>query len=341
MPIKTLTVQASMPPVIGVLRKGDEAKDATTSGGKAYKTYGADLDHFRFTAKNEKDTELEAVFASVYGDTPQEIEAYLPSDDLDETCMAFREEYNAGGLVTVNGVPHRCDGEVLWQRNRYTGKFEPTDTACPYAKLEDGDKGKKCKQVGRLHLLLPQLLLAGHYGVVTVLTHSLNDISRIYAALSDFKGRFGRLTGGAFYVYRYEESISTPNGSGGKTRRDKWLVGIKPATEYVQNRLDALRQNALPAPQPQLASGGITKEQWETLAAMAKSLYRDTWSTGLSDAIEAVTNGRTRKPKDLTDLEAIQVYDHLEAIELKMKANSAIYDDVDDLIDAVETVAVA
>lgn len=305
------TQRAVLPPTIGKLRKGGEKPENS-------KRPGAELDHFRFTSKNEQDAQLLADFTAAYGAQPQRIEVYLPSDEVDVVFDAWQEEWSASELK------HRCDGQFVYERNRYTGEYERTNTPCPYA-----DKAQKgCKQIGRLAVLLPELLNAGHYGVVTVETHSINDIANIHRALTDFRNRFGRLTGVPFYVFRYAESISTPSGSnGGRARREKWLVGVTPATEFVQKQLEQARQHALGNEQPRallvdedgvIIDGEseevemITPDQWDSINALGKGTYGAGWKTVAPDAIRRITKGRGDKPRDLTRDEAGTMFDQLE-----------------------------
>ncbi len=315
MGIAGLTTQkAVLPPTIGKLRKGGEKPENA-------KRPGAELDYFRFTARNEKDVQIMTDFVAAYGPQPQRIEVYLPSDEVDVVFDAWQEEWSAADLK------HRCDGEFIYERNRATGEYERTASPCPYADKEQ----KGCKQVGRLAVILPELVAAGHYGIVTVETHSINDIATIHRALTDFRNRFGRLTGVPFYVYRYPESISTPSGSDGKrARREKWLVGITPATEFVQKQLEAARQHALgngqialPAPTVDHETGEIyegeskavqmaTADQWESINALGKEIYGTNWKTVAPAGIRRATNGRGEKPRDLTSEEAERLFDQLE-----------------------------
>lgn len=313
MAIKGLTTQkAVMPPIIGKLRKGDEKP---AQGNKP----GADLQYFRFTPKNEKDAQLLEDFRGAYGDEPQRIEIYLPSDDVDLCFDAWQEEWSASELK------HRCDGEYIYERDRATGDFVATDKPCPYA----GQDKKGCKQIGRLAALLPELVSAGHYGIVTVETHSINDIVTIHRALTDFKQRFGRLTGVPFYVYRYPENISTPSGSnGGRARREKWLVGITPATEFVQKQLEMARQHALGVEQPRALlvdsdTGEVIDgesnpvemmdaDQWASINALGKTVYRTEWIRKAPVLIYEITKKRTETPREMTKDEARQLFDKLD-----------------------------
>jgi hypothetical protein len=246
MPIQGLTTTTvAMPPVIGQLRKGGE-KEKRTKGEREYEVFGKDLDHFRFTPKNEGDARLLEAFITGYGEAPERLDnIYLPGPEVDDNLMAFCEEYTAATLV------HRCDGVWIYERDRYSGQIVPTDAYCPYAEEnpEKRERGKDggCKQVGRLHVLLPNLVDAGYYGTVTVLTHSINDIAKIYQSLANYRESFGPLNRYPFTLYRATESISTPNGDK-RARRDKSLLNLVPSSEFVLKQLESMRRAAVSAP---------------------------------------------------------------------------------------------
>lgn len=347
MPIHGLTTQrAVLPPVSGKLHKGSEGKPGKTKNGKDFIGYGDELDHFRFTplkynpkdkrAMSEAEAQLVADFAAAYGNEPQRIEVYLPSDEVDVVFDAWQEEWSASQLL------HRCNGQFVYERDRATGEYYQTTTPCPWVGKTRTSDNPGCKQIGRLAVILPELVAAGHYGIVTVETHSINDITTIHRALTDFRQRFGRLTGVPFYVYRYPENISTPSGSDGKrARREKWLVGITPATEFVQKQLEAARQHALgnaqialPAPAIDHETGEIyegesapvemaTADQWESINALGKEIYGTGWKTVAPTGIRRITKGRGDKPRDLTQDEAETLFDQLEGEALAVAEAAA------------------
>lgn len=249
LPIQGLTTtRVTMPPVIGYLRKGGEKETKISKKGKEYKGYGSDLEYFRFTARNEQDTQIVEDFLQAYGAEPQRLEVYLPAASVDDVLMAFKEEYNASKLI------HRCDGHWIYQRDRYSGEFVQTHEPCPYGPeverpLRRTEEQPGCRNEGRLALILPELVNMGHYGVVTALTHSINDIANLYRSLADCEQRFGSLSRIPFYLYRAPERITTPNGP----RREKWLLYIQPASEFVTHQLEVARTLAL--------SGGTEQRQ--------------------------------------------------------------------------------
>ncbi len=217
---------------IGKLRKGGEAK--RTTDGKMIKM-GDDLSYFRFTSDQP---EVIEAFADAYGRTPALVRAYLPYPLVDDNFSCWKEAWSQGGLV------HRCDGQTMtiWLDDK--GKYQRTPKSC------DGG----CDEVGRLTLIIPELLRAGYVGYVCLETHGLNDLLSIQACLlAAFASRMGNplgLRGIEWNVRRVKEKISTPMGNGKRARRDKWLVKIEPAADWVQLQLEHAHAEtmALPAP---------------------------------------------------------------------------------------------
>lgn len=219
MPIKGLTTQAPQFPIMGKLRKG--AEKPTNS-----KRPGMDQDHFRYTS----DTHPESVKAfNKLFKQPQSLTVLLPYSTVDENFEAWQEVWGSGRLK------HRCDGEMIHmvyddQKRAYV---YPKNMPCPGG----------CKQVGRLKVIIPTMLQAGHVGVVMLETHSKWDISGIYGALAHYYDMRKNLQGIEFILHRYPREVSTP----GHGRQSKWLVGIKPNHEWVLAQLGAqMEYQALP-----------------------------------------------------------------------------------------------
>lgn len=219
MPIVGLTDKKAAIVEIGQIRKGGPKTDP--------KKPGPDLQHFRFESNN---TDLVAAFKALYGDQPKAISVILPYETVDEVFEAWREEYTAAGLK------HRCDGEtcVLWLQNNNTYSTEPIP--CPTRGQRDG-----CKAVGRLKVIIPDL---GHWGVITVHTTSKHDIINIQRNLLALQQGVGRLTGIRLWLRRVPVKITTPTAEG-RARREKWLIQIEPAKEWVAAYLATSEQRAL------------------------------------------------------------------------------------------------
>jgi len=223
MPIKRL--QAERPaafPCIGKLRKGG----AKQTNAKGKEVMGRDLDHFRFTSD---DADASAAFTAYYGAEPKAIKVFLPYASADENFQAWMEEYRAGGLV------RRCDGETCVFSRDAQGRALTAPTACALQCA--------CKQVGRLAVIIPELVRLA-YG--TVETHSVYDIIQLTENLQAPQALRGDLRGIPFVLARREREISTPTGDGGRARRKKSLLFIEPDPEWVSRQLESMRIAALP-----------------------------------------------------------------------------------------------
>ena len=250
MPIKGLTDNV-LPafPRLGKLRKGG-AKPATGFG------YGKDLEYFRFTSERD---EVLRVFTQAYGEQPALLNVYLPYAGLEDNWQAWLEEWSAGGLV------HRCDGETMtiWRTaTGYSQKPEP----CPWRTKERTTKNPGCKPVGRLTVVIPELIRAGFVGYVTLETHSKHDLLSIQATLlAVIEARSGvaaGLRGIPFVLRRVPETISTPDADGKRVSREKWLIKLEPAADWVSLQLETAQRAALAGRQPlQLTSGKIVDQR--------------------------------------------------------------------------------
>lgn len=226
MPIAGLTDRAASFPRIGVLRKG-AAKVSDRQPGK-------DLTHFRF---DTDDDQAAAQFAEAYGAEPRAIRIYLPYDGVEENFVTWQEHWAAGGLM------HRCDGVTCVMRRTANGSgYDRSPAPCPHINLPK-DHRDRCKPVGRLSVIIPELKRLAY---VTVLTHSIHDIISLTEQLSALSGVAGRLRGIPMILRRTEREISMPDGKGGRVRRAKWLLSIEAAPHWVGLQLEAQERAALP-----------------------------------------------------------------------------------------------
>lgn len=248
-------------PRLGKLRKGGE-KNA--KGG-----YGPDLDHFRFTSENPA---IVQAFHEAYGTQPVALHVYLPYPQVDMNFATWKEQWNAGGLV------HRCDGETCQIWRTPDGKYSQQPKPCPGG----------CKEVGRLEVILPELITAGFVGYVTLETHSLHDLMNITAILEavrqSVQDRPNGLQGIEFVLRRKKERISTPDGKGGRASREKWLVNIEPVPSWAQTYL-AMASSTLviEAPRVDMLTGEILDDDED-----------DDGETGIVDSTATVA---TEQPK--------------------------------------------
>jgi hypothetical protein len=229
--------------VYGTLRKGGPKPDA--------KRPGPELEYWRFTSERP---DLVAAFAAAYPDKPKAVDAYLPFPDMERNWQTWYEEYDAGGLR------HRCDGRTMYRWRKQDGSYQDGEQPCPYfAGRERTAQNPGCKQVGRLYLVLPALIKAGFVGLVTMETHSINDLISITTSLMDIEKKTGgRLSGILLSVIRVKETISTPawqeadRAAGKRNRTAKNLVKVVPQAEWVMAHLqvEAQEQMALAQGKP-------------------------------------------------------------------------------------------
>jgi hypothetical protein len=217
---------------IGKLRKGGPMRPNPNKPGKFI--MGEELTHFRFTTD---DPEIMAIFREVYGDKPETIRAILPFATTDECFSTWREAWVAGGLE------HRCDGEnkLLWRMDN--GHMSHDPVPCDLT---------TCKPVGRLMVVIPELLARGYAGYVTVETHSINDLVNISAGLRGaeimVRDRTLGLRGVFVIIRRAKAPISTPGQNGKRATREKWLVSVTIDAAWLQAQFQkALDEHMRPA----------------------------------------------------------------------------------------------
>lgn len=217
MPIHGLTTNTAPAfPHLGELRKGEE-KVSDNKPGK-------DLRHFRYTSKVYP--ESVKAFAQEFGNEPNHLTILLPYRTVDENFPTWRESWTASRLQ------HRCDGRTCVLSLSKDGKtYTHEPKPCPGG----------CKQIGRLTVIVPELLHAGFVGTVTVLTTSIHDIMEVHANLLSYQQMRGDLRGVEFVLSRVPRMITTPDGP----RREKWLINIKAHHEWVVAQLAAMKQTAM------------------------------------------------------------------------------------------------
>ena len=222
--IRGLTDRMAEFPRIGELRKGAK-KISDKEPGKDLGPY------FRFTSDQ---AETVADFEAVYGEAPTEVSVYLPYRYAEDNFMTAKEQWVAGGMV------HRCDGVTcsVWRKPGDTG-YSIDPVPCPGG----------CTPVGRLKVIIPDLM---RMALVTALTSSKHDLMRITEQLAAYEAIRGDLRGIQFVLSRRRVKVSTPEiGSdkkqtGKRVRREKWLLSIEPAKDWVVAQVEAMRLAAMP-----------------------------------------------------------------------------------------------
>jgi len=210
---------------LGKLRKGGE---------KTPKGFGPDLDHFRFTSDR---ADVVAAFERAFGTEPRSILVYTFAEHTGQVFSTWCEVWDKSGLV------HRCNGQTMsiWREG---DKYKRGSQPCA-----GGHNGNpRNDAVGRLEVIVPELIEAGFVGTVTMETHSLNDIVAISSSLEYVRNMRGNLSGAAFNLRRVKETISVPgwgNRAGQRSRADKWLVKLEPVAEWAQRQLAQVSEFAL------------------------------------------------------------------------------------------------
>ncbi|BBG57949.1 hypothetical protein [uncultured phage] len=210
MPIKSLTTRQARFPLLGKIRKGGEKQENS-------KKPGTDLEYFRV------DSDIQGInekFTGIYGKEPKQLDCLLPFPYTDQVFPCWMEEWGAAGLVS------RCDEEkqVIYQQ---AGKMIATNPI-PCKKLlqnPDGSyQGCKCKQVGRLQIVLPKL---GELGYFEVETHSKWDIIGLTEQLLAIETSAGSLIGIPFLLERGSRELSYPLPDGKRGRKTFSLLSIR------------------------------------------------------------------------------------------------------------------
>ena len=263
---------------IGKLRKGGE---------KTPKGYGPDLDHFRFTSERP---EIVTAFHEAYGKEPRLLRVFIPQQTMHDAFPSWCELWGASGLQ------HRCDGQTMfiWREG---DKYARGSQKCPGGHEKNDPRNDS---VGRLDLIIPELINAGYVGFVTLETHSIHDILHISGVLKAVEESHGDLRGVEFTLRRVQEKISTPgfgDRKGERSKVDKWLVKIEPAADWVRVQIESARAQALmiEPPSQSVAVEPITGEVVTTPQLAAPQLPPPPTQSPISPEEERIF-GKPRPP---------------------------------------------
>jgi len=241
MPIKGLTDRQEKFPEIGQIRKGGKKG--------ADGTMGRDLTYFRVEI-DEKEVETIAAFKAIYGSEPTDLLVTLAFNELDKVWDAWYEAYTAGRLVA------RSDGETyLYRVNPKTGEvLTGKGAVIPFIKDEiigtytnqknNKEMPIKCKPVGRLRVVLPELKRLAYLTVMTTSIHDIINLSGEIQALSMFNN--GRIAGIPLILKRRPKEVSCPRPDGTRARYIKWMLSIEADPNWVSKLLEAKQQLSLP-----------------------------------------------------------------------------------------------
>ena len=243
MPIIGLSDRGLSFPEIGAIRKGRK-ETRTRKDGSTYEQ-PIDLTFFRVEFDEREKVSAE-VFRSKYGPQPTEINIILPFNEIERCWDPFLEAYTAGRMVA------RSDGEKFtYLVDTKTGEIKVKNSV-PFTPYNEGqvvghdyqNKPVKCRPVGRLKVIVPELARAAY---LTVMTTSVHDIANISAQLEAFKTlNGGRIAGIPLVLRRRPKMISTPGETGQRVRREKWLLSIEADPEWVKRMLSETNRLALP-----------------------------------------------------------------------------------------------
>lgn len=265
MGIKGLTDRGQAFPQIGNIRKGD-------ANGKN----GAprDLQYFRVEFDEREKTAADA-FNKAYLPQPTEINIFLPFNEIERCWDAWCEAYTAGRMVA------RSDGEYfLYLVDLKTGAMIVRDGVREDGQKEPhrevlGQAGKtviKCRPVGRLKVIIPELRRLAYMVVHTTSVIDIRNLSEQLEAIKQING--GQIVGIPLVLKRRPKEISVPNPDGTKRRLTKWMLSIEADPSWVEKKIAQLDRLALPeGSRPALPS--VAEDTPEDDAIDAETQWQD------------------------------------------------------------------
>jgi hypothetical protein len=227
MSIKNLTDDTEARfPRIGKLRKGGEKifNERTQKW-----QFGEELPYWRFVSDNQA---IVQAFKAAYGDQPRNLVVFVPYETPDQAFPTWCEVWSVN-----NTMVHRCDGEnaFIWLED---GKYRRGSVKCPGGHTKDDPLNDA---VGRLNIVIPELVHAGYVGYVTMETHGKLDLMSITSSLRKAYEARRDLRGIPFNLTRVLEEVSTPGFGervGKRSKVKKWNVKLVPVPDWVQLQLE-------------------------------------------------------------------------------------------------------
>lgn len=219
---------------IGRLRKGEP---------KPAKGPGRDMDCFRFTSD---DPAVMAAFRAAYGgDRVKELHVYLPYARLESNWDYWFETW--GG----KRIKYRCDGRnwVKWLLPDGRG-YSRDPKPCPYCTGGQTPPAGEHKPTGRLKLVLPELLQAGHRGTVLLTTTAFSDIYSIngtFLFVAESRTDGSQDLNGIEFILR-RELRDVPSREHGIQKRH--VVVLEAMAEWIRAQLDRAPAPAIPSIDP-------------------------------------------------------------------------------------------
>lgn len=243
MPIIGLTDRDMDFPEIGRIRKGKKVKNAEG------KEHPVDLRYFRFDL-DAAETDAIRTINTIYGAEPTEIRVYLPFNEIERFWDPYLEAYTAGRMVA------RTDGKKFIQWiDTDTGSVkvmngvDANGQVVPYNKdmiVGKDYKGNpvRCKPVGRLKVVIPELMRLAYLTALTSSIHDIVNLSGQLKALHTING--GVIAGIPLTLRRRPKMISKPMADGKRARSESWLLSIEADPEWVRAKLMQFKRLALP-----------------------------------------------------------------------------------------------
>lgn len=244
--LKRWSEQRRRLPRVAKIRLG--VKKQGPSGGD----YPSDTDHFVLTDCPE--------VAEVYGQTPKELVACFPSNELEVVFPMRREAWKASKAKGPGGEQKSVlfcssDGETadrIWLGTDEKGKaFDPQGAeivgamqesdrpeqgerflmACPDAECPLAEQ-KKCKEVGRLNIVLPQVSWRGIYQIETSSANGFGNLLGFIEWMQQIYG--GEIAWRPFLLKRVPKTVYPPGAKGGSIKYVLYAeLPAKPVTNLI------------------------------------------------------------------------------------------------------------
>lgn len=163
-----------------------------------YCSYPKDTDYFVFP--KDADPRIRAKVVEVYGETPTQLDVFLPTNNREQFFPQSLAWYKASRLMC------RGDGQSAMRVDEASGAMKTMDCPCEHFTREDRPD---CKLCGRLMVMLPKVSMAG---VWQIDTGSSNNIIAINSACEYYLGLLHRLAFVPFLLKRVPTKITDPAG---------------------------------------------------------------------------------------------------------------------------------
>ena len=168
---------------------------AQSKGGR---DYPKEVDYFVFDPPAEDASEankrLYAKFRKVYGDKPTALNVIIPSEDVQEFFPQALKLYGSNHRIRCTGNGGGCAmrEKGLFPKDQQAGKDDGALyewTECPCELFEEG----KCKQMGNLMVMIPDVSVAGYFQIDTSSFHSIVGINSDLAYIRNVFGRVSNM----------------------------------------------------------------------------------------------------------------------------------------------------